>query len=70
MLESIEQFGVKAILGRDVLSYGEISRMKYARLIPALFHSREKAENWAAWVRDNREQASLLNEAEKLYNGE
>jgi len=69
LLESIDRFGVRAVMGRDTLSYGEISKMRYCELIVNLYHSRERAENWAQWVNDNKAQASALNEAERLYNG-
>jgi len=56
-------------MGRDTLSYGEISRMKYCELIINLYKDREKAENWAQWANKNEIQARALNEAERLYYG-
>jgi hypothetical protein len=57
-------------MGRDVLSYGEINRMRYTENVKAIYASRQRAGNWAQWVKDNHEQAAMLNEAERLYNGE
>ena len=70
LLESIDRFGVKAVTGRDVLSYGEISRMRYCELIVSLYKSREAASNWAEWTGKNKAAAQALNEAERLYNVE
>ena len=34
------------------------------------YKSRAKSENWAEWVRDNKMEADILAEAEKLANEE
>jgi len=65
---AIVRFGVKAIMGRDVLSAGEIMRMNIAENIMTAFDMRNRAENWAQWVKDNPELSSMLNEAERLAN--
>ena len=59
-----------AVMGRAVLGYGEISRMHYVAMIPNLYRARESSKNWAEWAKDNRDQARILNEAERLYNVE
>jgi len=70
LLESIDRFGVKAVTGRELLGYGEISRMRYCELIVSLYKSREAAPNWAEWAGKNKAAARVLNEAERLYNAE
>jgi hypothetical protein len=68
ILENIDRFGVKAITGRDVLNYGQIARMRYCENVVKAFQARERAPDWVAWVKDNPNVASLLNEAERIYN--
>jgi hypothetical protein len=67
---AIDRFGVLAVMGRPVLSYGEIVRMRYAENIVKAYQARSQAENWAQWKSDNLALARVLDEAERLYNGE
>lgn len=65
----IDRFGAQAVLGR-VLSGGELRRIAQAENIVQAYRDRQKSENWAKWAQDNPEQAAVLNEAERLANGE
>jgi hypothetical protein len=67
--QSIERFGVRAILGRDTLAAGEIMRINYCNNIETAFRSRARVENWAQWAQENKDLARVLNEAERLANG-
>lgn len=68
-LYKIDRFGVGAVMGRNVLYYGEMRRMIVAENIVKSYQSRARAENWAAWVEENTAMANLLAEAENLQNG-
>lgn len=64
MLAAVDRFGAQAVFGR-VIGAGEIRRMNTAEAIVRAYRDRERAENWAEWARDNREQAALLARAAK-----
>jgi hypothetical protein len=66
LLRKIDRFGVKAILGRDVLHFGELRRFTLAENIYNAYKSRARSENWAQWTKDNPEMADVLAAAEKL----
>ena len=65
-LSYIDRFGVRAVLGRDELSYGEIQRMLTSENIITFYRSRTASDNWAKWTNDNPEASELLIEAERL----
>jgi len=69
-LRLIERFGVKAVLGRDTLSAGEIARMITAENIYKAKQANDKSENWAEWARNNPHAAKLLAETMKLLEAE
>ena len=56
-------------MGRDVLGYGEITRMRFVENVALMYRAREQSTSWATWARENPDAASILNEAERLYNG-
>ena len=68
-LSYIDRFGVKAVLGRDVLSYGEIQRMITAENIVRAYTSRKREENWAQWALENPHSDELLKDIEKDLHG-
>ena len=57
-------------MGRPVLSFSEIARIRISENIIAAYRAREQAENWAAWAADYPDAAALLNDAERIYNVE
>jgi hypothetical protein len=59
-----------AVMGRAVMSFGEIVRIRIAENIIAAYKARQQADNWAAWSKDYPDAAALLNEAERIYNVE
>jgi hypothetical protein len=59
-----------AVMGRPVLSFSEIARIRISENIIAAYRAREQAENWAAWAADYPDAAALLNDAERIYNVE
>ena len=67
LLAQIDRFGVKAVLGRDVLYCGEIRRMTVAENIKIAFESRRGWKGgWDDWTAKNKDLANLLFEAERL----
>lgn len=64
-LRLIDRFGVRAVLGRDVLSLGEMRRMLSAEVVLTAYRARSRAENWAKWADDNPELAGALGQAER-----
>ena len=69
LLSAIDRFGVKAVLGRDVLSAGEISRARYAETIIGAYRARERSESWVEFANKNKQASRILNDAERLANG-
>ena len=61
---------MRAVTGRDVLSAGEIARARYAEHIVKSYQARAQAESWPDFVRANPAAARVLDEAERLANGE
>ncbi len=68
LLGYIDRFGAEAVMGRPVLSAGELRRMIMAENICNAFTSRKASENWAQWVRDNPVYSGILAKIEKLKN--
>lgn len=67
-LIKIDRFGLEAITGRKVFYVSEYRRLIVAENIVAAFRMREKAKNWVDWMKENKELAGLLHEAENLAN--
>ena len=68
MLNMIDRFGVRAATGRDVLGYGEMTRMRHAEFIVKSYNAREASENWAEFAKQNPAASHALSEAERLAN--
>lgn len=66
VLGKIDRFGVEAVTGRRVLSFGEIRRMIIAENIVAAYRSSLQNNNWAEWTEKNPTAAALLVESMKL----
>lgn len=64
-LYRIDRFGVKAVLGRDVLYWSETRRMIVAEKVYKAYHSRRQSGNWAEWSEKNPVLAKLLFDVEK-----
>ena len=69
MLDAIDRFGVRAVMGREILSAGEISRSRYAEYIVEAYRARSSAKSWPEFSQAHPQAARILNEAEKLANG-
>ena len=65
LLRYIDRFGVKAVLGKDVLSFREMRRMLHAEAIARAYFSRSR-QDAAEWVKDNPEMNIALREAQLL----
>ena len=61
----IEDYGVAAVMNRNYLGAGEINRMRTAKAVIRIYQERQKAQNWAAWARENPEDCGFLNSAMK-----
>ena len=64
---TIEVFGVKAVTGKDVLTYAEIHGMKTANLIETLYRKREASGAWAEWGSKHPKEFEFLEAAHKLW---
>lgn len=64
LLGYIDRFGVEAVMGRPVLSAGEIRGMMTARNIYDAFHSRKSSDDWVKWAKDHPHYAAILAEVE------
>lgn len=64
ILAKIDRFGVKAILGRDTLYYGEIRSMIIAENIYGAYLARANSNNWVEWAEKNPVMAKILFELE------
>lgn len=69
LLQYIDRFGVMAVLGRPVLSAGEIRRMITAENIVSAYRDRKTSKNWGAWAQEHPGASRLLGEIEKANNG-
>lgn len=65
LLAKIDRFGVRAVMGRNTLYYGETRRMILAENIYNAYHARRRSENWAEWAEKNPAMAKILFELEK-----
>lgn len=60
----IGRFGVEAVYGR-ACGVTELRRMSAALNIESWYHERQRAENWAKWAEDHRNESAALNRAMK-----
>ena len=71
LLDYIDRFGVRAVMGRDTLGAGEMQAMvmadnvRRAWLSRAGYRDQNGAENWAEWAAINPEMSMVLNYAMK-----
>lgn len=65
LLAKIDRFGVMAVMGRPVLSFGELRRLGMAENIVAAYRSRHKSDNWTAWTEQHPIMAKILFDIEK-----
>jgi hypothetical protein len=66
----MRRFGPQAIIGRGTLYSYEIRRILLAENIQAAYEARNEANNWAEWTQSNPELSDLLNEAERMAQGD
>ena len=64
---AIEQFGVKAVTGKDVLSRAEINGIKNASAIVRLGREREQSGAWAEWEQKHPKEAAVLAAAHRIW---
>ena len=69
-LAKIDRFGVKAILGRDVLYFGEMQKMIAAENVYVAYHSRRVSKQWAEWADKNQKLYKILTEVENTLQDE
>ena len=70
VLGYIDRFGAQAVYGRT-LGAGEMRRMVLTENVINAYRARERSENWAKWVQENRQASELLAQAAKAAsNGE
>ena len=65
--KAIEQFGVTAVTGRDVLTHSEITGMKIANVFTRLFQARKSSNAWAEWEQKNPQEAAVLEAAKNIW---
>lgn len=70
LLNCIDRFGVKAVMGRDVLSHGEINRMLLADRIIRAYASRRASGDWGKWAAANPNDDALLVHVETMINAD
>jgi len=56
----IDRYGVKAVLRRDYLGYGEILQINAAERILRLHREMQTFSDWSAWSRQNKDGAAYL----------
>ena len=66
----IDRFGVRAVVGRDVLSFGEIQRLLVVENIYNAYVSRKSADDWAKWATDNPHAAKILADVEGMIDAD
>ena len=64
LLAYIDRFGVRAILGRDVLRANEVLSMMIAENVVKAYLSRKASENWGKWASENPRYDDLLKSIE------
>ena len=67
-LSYIDRFGVMAVYGRQVLSYGEMQKMLAAENVIRAYRSRQSAPNRGKWAQENQDADGLLNDIEILIH--
>jgi hypothetical protein len=70
LLSYIDRFGVRAVLGRDDLSAGEIRGMIMAENVVNAYLSRKASDNWGKWAADNPKMDELLKRIEVMVHAD
>ena len=65
MLYAIRDFGVHAVMGRPVLAYSEIMRMRAANYVKTAYEERAKSKNWQADAEKDPLKAQILFNSQK-----
>jgi hypothetical protein len=68
LLGYIDRFGVEAVVGRPILSAGEIRRMIAAHNVYTAYRSRAASDDWAKWAHEHPTYAAILAEIERDEN--
>jgi len=68
LMSAIEQFGVRAVLGREVVFYGETRQMMLVTNIINAWQARKRSGNFATWADANPHAHDLLAWAEKAIH--
>ena len=63
----VKEYGIKAILGRDVARPRELRAWTIARNIITWYRDREASPNWGEWTVKHAEEDAVLNEVHKEY---
>lgn len=66
-MRAVKRYGVRAVMGRPVLSAGEIRRFALVENILNWYTERDRAEDWVTWGRANPAKAETLHKANKIY---
>jgi hypothetical protein len=70
LLGYIDRFGVEAVMGRPILSAGEMRRMAAQENIVTAYQSRKTSENWAEWATKNPSLVSILADVESILDAD
>jgi hypothetical protein len=70
LLGYIDRFGVRSVLGRDILSAGEIRRMIAVENIIRAHQSRKASDDWVKWTKDNPAYAAILHDVESVLDAD
>jgi len=65
----VERYGVQGMLGRQ-LYYREVLKMNVFRNIVSAYKARAASKDFAAWAKENPNDAKMLGKAEILAGGE
>jgi len=64
LLSYIDRFGVEAVTGSKILSFGDVRRMITAENIVEAYRDRKRSGNWGEWAEKNPSAALLLKQVE------
>lgn len=67
VIRAVNRFGVLPVMGRSVLSAGEIRRFALVENIIAWHAERKAAKDWVKWGRENPHKAATLHRAHLIF---
>ena len=67
LAEKIQQFGVKAVTGREVLTTRELLDLSMAEMYDTVIRRSLNAENWQQYADNNPAAVEILDRAVKAY---